>query len=341
MQILGIQFEPLQVPLEQRLQTLAAGAWFCTVAFANPVGFISAAYLILYTKLRWIVIIYAFWIICDRDTANKGGRRIEWIRNWIFWDYYSRYFPLKLIKTAELHPQHNYLLVVYPHGLLSSGAFGHFATNSTNFKDIFPGIRTFLLTLNIHFLTPFYRDLVLGMGGCSVSEQSMMYLLDKDKKKGKALVLMAGGARESLLCQPGTYKIILQNRKGFIRIALQTGTSLVPVISFGEPDIFDQVHSVPGSWLSWSQNLVMKLTGFAPCVPIGRGLFQYNFGLVPRRYPITTVVGSPIYVEKKEHPNDEEIENLHYIFTNKLIDLFENNKHKYISNPDETSLIIL
>lgn len=50
-----------------------------------------------------------------------------------------------------------------------------------------------------------------------------MYLLDKDKKVGKALVLVVGGAQESLLCRPGSYKIILKNRKGFVRIAIKTG----------------------------------------------------------------------------------------------------------------------
>lgn len=31
---------------------------------------------------------------------------------------------------------------------------------------------------------------------------------------------------------------VLRNRKGFVRLALQTGASLVPVLSYGETDTF-------------------------------------------------------------------------------------------------------
>lgn len=45
----------------------------------------------------------------------------------------------------------------------------------------------------------------------------------KEKPGGKAVVLVIGGAAESLKCKPGCYEIILRRRKGFVRIALQHG----------------------------------------------------------------------------------------------------------------------
>ena len=46
--------------------------------------------------------------------------------------------------------------------------------------------------------------------------------------------MIVGGAAESLEAFPGQYRLVLRKRKGFIRIALETGASLVPVFSFGE-----------------------------------------------------------------------------------------------------------
>ncbi len=45
------------------------------------------------------------------------------------------------------------------------------------------------------------------------------------KKPGRAVALAVGGAEESLLSRPHTLDLVLKKRQGFIRIALQTGTT--------------------------------------------------------------------------------------------------------------------
>ena len=42
---------------------------------------------------------------------------------------------------------------------------------------------------------------------------------------------------------------ILKKRKGFVSIALQTGAHLLPVVAFGETDLFDVSQPAPGSLL--------------------------------------------------------------------------------------------
>lgn len=64
---------------------------------------------------------------------------------------------------------------------------------------------------------------------------------------------------------------------------------LVPVFSFGENELFKQVSNPEGSLLRTVQNKLQKVMGFALPLFHARGIFQYNFGLVPYRKPIHTV----------------------------------------------------
>lgn len=135
---------------------------------------------------------------------------------------------------------------------------------------------------------PFFRELALSLGGIMASEKSLNYVLSKPEG-GNVVVLMVGGAAEAFNCRPGSYKLVLRKRKGFVRIALKNGTPLVPVFSFGETDVFSQVENPEGSKIRRMQEWLKKYIGLAPAIPVGRGFFQYNYGIVPRRKPVTTV----------------------------------------------------
>jgi hypothetical protein len=57
-------------------------------------------------------------------------------------------------------------------------------------------------------------------GGCPSSMEGLNYVLSRP---GNAVALVVGGASESLESRPGTYKIILKRRKGFVKLALMHG----------------------------------------------------------------------------------------------------------------------
>ena len=54
---------------------------------------------------------------------------------------------------------------------------------------------------------------------------------------GSAITIVVGGAEESLHSRPGVMELVLKKRHGFIRIAIETGSLLVPILSFGENGI--------------------------------------------------------------------------------------------------------
>lgn len=196
---------------------------------------------------------------------------------------------MKLVKTHELDPSRNYLLCVFPHGVLCTGAFGSFATEALGFSDTFPGMTPHMLILGGHFMVPFFRELLSWLGMCSASAQSISYLLDPQRGSGRCAALLVGGASESLNCHSGEYRVVLKNRRGFVRLALQNGAPLVPVISFGEVELYEQVPNPVGSRVRRVQEWVKRVSGIAPVVPLGRGVLQYSVGVVPQRHPVVTV----------------------------------------------------
>ena len=129
--------------------------------------------------------------------------------------------------------------------------------------------------------------------------------------------------------RPGDYKIIIKNRKGFVKLALQTGASLVPVFSFGELDVYGQPSNEPGTFLRTYQDFFKKLTGVTLAMFYGRGFLENSFGWLPYRKPITTVIGRPIDVVKNAAPSREDVDALHQKFIEEICELFENHKDKY------------
>jgi hypothetical protein len=77
--------------------------------------------------------------------------------------------------------------------------------------------------------------------------------------------------------------------------ALLYDAALVPVLAFGETDVYDVEH---WPWAEALQARMQKLLGFAVPVFHGRGIFNYDFGLLPYRRPITVVVGAPLELRR-------------------------------------------
>jgi len=65
----------------------------------------------------------------------------------------------------------------HPHGFISMGAFGNFATEGTDWSKKFPGITNSLLTLNGNFRLPLYKEYLQALGLASVSRRSCEALL--------------------------------------------------------------------------------------------------------------------------------------------------------------------
>ncbi|XP_078138395.1 2-acylglycerol O-acyltransferase 2-A [Centroberyx gerrardi] len=322
-----IEFAPLNIPLRRRLQTAAVLQWvfsFLALAQCCLAGFVLLALSDWWT----VALLYAGWLWLDWDTPTCGGRRSQWVRSWSVWDHFRDYFPISLVKTADLDPRKNYIFGFHPHGVLVAGAFGNFCTEATGFSGLFPGLKSHLLMLPFWFRVPLFRDYIMSGGLVSSCKSSLSYLVSRPEG-GNVAVIAVGGAPEALDARPGALKLQILNRKGFIKLALKHGAHLVPVFSFGENELFDQMENPTGSSLRTLQDRLQSIMGVAMPLFHARGVFQYNFGLMPYRKPIHTVVGKPISVVQTASPSSEDIESLHSVYLQSLTELFEQNKHTY------------
>lgn len=83
--------------------------------------------------------------VCPHTAPQHAGRPFydnvrPIVRNLAMWRWLRDYFPISLVKTADLPTDRPVLFGYHPHGVLSQGAFINFATNATGFATAFPGV---------------------------------------------------------------------------------------------------------------------------------------------------------------------------------------------------------
>lgn len=302
------------------------------LVFLGPWIFLS----LFFIPVCWpIVLLYVWWIYYDRDTPHNGGRKLAFGRRLKCWEFNRDYFPTKMVKTADLPANGRYIFGAFPHGILSFGLACNVMTDINRFDVAYPGLDVYTASLDAVFYIPILRDLALFFGICAASVQSIKSILSGPE--GRVCVIVVGGVKEAMTTTAGINKLILRNRKGFVRLALKTGSSLVPVFSFGETNTYRQPTSK--SYLEIQQKIRSKFN--VPFVLLkGRGFFQDFFGLLPYRRPITTVVGAPIDVPKTDNPSEEIVDKYHQIFTSELENLFNKFKGKYDENGERATLHI-
>ncbi|KAI4285409.1 MAG: hypothetical protein L6R38_000648 [Xanthoria sp. 2 TBL-2021] len=323
-----IHFAPISVPLKRRLQTLMVLSHTLSIAL-----FLTAFFLLCAIPLFW-PLLFPYTIYVLLSAAPHSGtlsHRSPFLRSLPIWSLFASYFPARLHRSARLEPTRKYIFGYHPHGIISHGAFATFATEACGFSTLFPGITNTLLTLDANFRVPFYRDYALAMGLASVSRESCENILSKGgpngEGMGRAITIVIGGARESLDAQPRSHlRLVLKRRKGFVKLAIRTGADLVPVLAFGENELYEQVTSDSHPFVHKFQLMVKKCMGFTIPLFHARGVFNYDVGLMPYRRPLNVVVGRPVKVVqagKGEKVDGVYVDEIHAAYVKELERIWE------------------
>ncbi|KAK9778446.1 putative diacylglycerol O-acyltransferase [Seiridium cardinale] len=336
-----IRWAPFNVPAKRRLQTLAVLVHCLCIGTLVSIFFALCA-----NPFAWPLLLVYLMHLLTSNAATDGSLRYrsEWFRHSYIWDLFAGYFPAHLHKTHDLPPTRKYIFGYHPHGIISHGAWAAFATEALGFAEKFPGITNSLLTLENNFRIPLYRDYVLAMGVRSVSKDSIANILTRggsnNEGMGRAVTIVIGGARESLEAQPGSMRLVLKQRKGFIKLAVRTGADLVPVLAFGENDLYDQLRPKEHPLVHKIQMFILKVWKFTLPFLHGRGIFNYDVGLMPYRRPLNVVVGAPIKVQQYKRVDDQEIDRLHDLYVKELLKLWDRYKDEFVPNRQEELEIV-
>ncbi|KAJ2361830.1 2-acylglycerol O-acyltransferase 1 [Coemansia sp. RSA 2607] len=290
--------------------------------------------LILYTflalpLLRIPLAIYIAFCYLDPAVDNGTGRRLQWVRSLPLWQYVNAYFPVRIVLEEKLDASKSYIFGVSPHGILCFSGQVVIGSMESGLDRAMPGITLHPAALHHALTLPLFGAYLLAIGSISSSRRSIRRCLARGK--GHSVGIVIGGAKESLHTNRGSRRLVLKNRRGFVREAIMAGAPLVPTFVFGENDIFRQVEH---PWLRRLQTWMQSKMMFALPVFYGR------FGLVPWQTPLTAVFGRPVYVEKNPEPSYDEIDRVHREYIDRLQRLYARFKPVYDPEGDDTLVIV-
>ncbi|KAL4880324.1 diacylglycerol acyltransferase-domain-containing protein [Aspergillus karnatakaensis] len=286
----------------RRLAELLAVTFISNTWFLLPILGYS---LLLFPYTRILAVLYIIhikFLSNAHKTTHKS--RSKWFRSSLLWRLHASYFPINLYRTTPLSPRKKYVFGGHPHGIACHGLVGAFSADASGFEELFPGITNTMLVKDAMFTTPLLREYLFLRGQSGVSKDSCIQHLTRGgydlRGMGKAITISVGGSREYRIAKPGTMGIVIKIRKGFIRLAVETGADLVPVLVFGENDLFKPLvverWSVKGvvAWI-WEKSVGHK---------VAFSLGRFNI-FCPFRRELHVVVGEPVVVRQQRFDVDE------------------------------------
>ncbi|KXN66478.1 diacylglycerol acyltransferase [Conidiobolus coronatus NRRL 28638] len=293
----------------------------------------------IYSGYWYLSLAYIIYIYFD-SKSKTGSKTSNLYRNNFILNIVRDYFDMKIIKTSDIPATKNYLFCYHPHGTMPFGMSLGLNSNCCGFDDLYPGIN---LNLKVHsvFLTfPLLREFGLYFGAQPASRESILNTLNKPDN---SVVLSIGGGAEVAYAVPNTAKLVIKNRLGFVKIALETGSDLVPVYAFGENETYSQPSLDQNIIYFWLSHTIYRFSNLIFPILSGRGIFPNTKGIFPNNVPIRIVVGKPIIVEKDSNPSEEKIHELHAKYCSELEDLYNKYKDEFYydlnSSPPKLELL--
>jgi len=208
----------------------------------------------------------------------------------------ARFFSIHYFKTTihkvEKFPHKKPSLVIGNHsaGLMPMDAL--FAINEIrdHYDD---NVAIHPLVHDFAYLAPSLANTAKKLGILRANEENAMAAL----KAGRSVLIYPGGDEDAFRTFKQRSKIVLANRKGFIKLAMKSGVPIVPLVSVGLHESFYVVskNRKLGKKLGIKRLLRTEILPFAFCLPWGFAPAFMPF--LPLPTSIEMQFGEPIYFE--------------------------------------------
>ena len=216
------------------------------------------------------------------------------VRKWKLWDSWYNYFQVSLVvdDPSVLKTSAPYMFATVPHGIFPFGqAFSLVGKMSEIFKDLRP------ITVSSAMQIPLVGTLLRSVDAVLAGRDDIKAAL----RKNSNMMIDPGGVREMFYSGLDQEVGLLLNRKGFIKLAIEEGVTILPVYIFGNSQtyylwpFFQYLEGI-------SSKLGVSLTPFYGRLP---------FIWFPNFVKLLYVVAKPIVVSKKLNPTQHDVDLVH------------------------------
>eukprot|EP00877_Chromochloris_zofingiensis_P007037 jgi/Chrzof1/2587/Cz11g21100.t1_DGAT2B[v5.2] len=142
---------------------------------------------------------------------------------------WRRYFRFSAICETKVDLRKKYVFAEYPHGVFPMSQL--VAISLTDMA--WPGHKIYSLAASSVFNVPFWRHCMTWLGARPATERNFKRLI-----KMGSVGLVPGGIAEMYLVDDHAEVIKIKDRKGFVRVAVEHGTEIIPVYHFGNSQLF-------------------------------------------------------------------------------------------------------
>jgi hypothetical protein len=172
-----------------------------------------------------------------------------------------------------------------------------------------------LVSIPLFHYVPVLSDLIRYFGIIPSDYRS----IEKTLSKKESVSVLMGGVREMAMVEDFKLRLCIKKRRGIFRLALTTGTPLVPVLTFGENELFSQARS---ELLDSINAYLFRTLGMHIPLPTVRSLMNWvELSYRPLK-PIRSYTGKSISVKQVAQPTEKDIADLREAYIKGVRDLF-------------------